>query len=418
MAAGVGEVWQALEPQLDWENPHLFVSYAQIKAVGGEPRLAAKFDNSGKLPEVLKRHDRFIMPTDKGYLLHKGIAHGYESIPSQACGPVSLPCDPRNLFTFGPSISEHSHLHFALRQRVFHHFLGVQGSLWESWSSRRHIHPTHYTVGGGASFPVPSSTQIEVDLGLTLGYQRLALIEGKSGGAKDFHVRQLFLPYLDAKSQLPKTPVSTLFFEVIDFGHYIVREYTFSGTNDITVRDHARSIEYRLVQPNGRLVTPTLSSDTVSESTIDIPQANTVELILETVRAVGRGARKSKKIARKIGVDDRQGQYYAHAARILGLLEHEPETGHWYLTRDGQGICLMSAQSAEAEMESRISRLHIVRMYRNAGPEAVLSALQGIGFSESTAGRRLGTVKKWSDWRPRDAKTTSFGLVWTRPPAA
>ncbi|PTS89141.1 hypothetical protein DBR27_22935, partial [Flavobacterium sp. HMWF030] len=52
----------------------------------------------------------------------------------------------------------------------------------------------------------------------------------------------------------------------------------------------------------------------------DIPQADSLEKVAETVEAVNDGARTSEHISQAIGYSDRQGRYYRHAAEVLGFI--------------------------------------------------------------------------------------------------
>jgi ParB family chromosome partitioning protein len=55
----------------------------------------------------------------------------------------------------------------------------------------------------------------------------------------------------------------------------------------------------------------------------DIPQADRLDKVIFTVKAVMEGANTDVKIAAAIGFSDRQGRYYRHAAEILGFIINE-----------------------------------------------------------------------------------------------
>jgi hypothetical protein len=65
-----------------------------------------------------------------------------------------------------------------------------------------------------------------------------------------------------------------------------------------------------------------LSSETTSEAipTIDIPQANTLDLVVDLVALLYQGMDGKDVLASELGIDPREVEYYKHAARILGFI--------------------------------------------------------------------------------------------------
>lgn len=55
-------------------------------------------------------------------------------------------------------------------------------------------------------------------------------------------------------------------------------------------------------------------------TTSDIPQADRIEKVMQTVEAVNEGAVTENQIAEAIGFTDRQARYYRHAAEVLGFI--------------------------------------------------------------------------------------------------
>ena len=64
-----------------------------------------------------------------------------------------------------------------------------------------------------------------------------------------------------------------------------------------------------------------MSSETTSEAipTIDIPQANTLDLVVDLVALLYQGMDGKEALGRELGIDPREVEYYKHAARILGF---------------------------------------------------------------------------------------------------
>jgi hypothetical protein len=65
-----------------------------------------------------------------------------------------------------------------------------------------------------------------------------------------------------------------------------------------------------------------LSFETTSEAipTVDIPQANTLDLVVDLVALLDQGMDGKDALARELGIDPREVDYYKHAARILGFI--------------------------------------------------------------------------------------------------
>jgi len=63
-----------------------------------------------------------------------------------------------------------------------------------------------------------------------------------------------------------------------------------------------------------------MKTSEVKLATSEIPQADKIEVVLESVKSVSQGAETYQEIADFIGYKERQGRYYRLAAEILGLL--------------------------------------------------------------------------------------------------
>lgn len=392
MAKSAKEIWEALDLELDWSQNHIFVSYARIKELGGEPRLAAKFDQYAALPEVLKKRERFIMPATNGYTLHKGNAYfTFESTLVEKTLEVNAP----DLFTFGPGTAEHMHLKYALREGVFNDFFQTQETLTDSWSGRRFITPTSYKFGDLETFDL-KSIQIEVDLGLTIGRSEIILVEGKVAKYQDFNARQLFLPYLDAKARIPNIRVTPVFFEVHETGLYTLRSFTFEG-NDILTLKPLKTVRYTLDYKDADV-----DYSFVLNGATDIPQASNPDIILDAVTAISNGLTSNKLIASKLGPNGysvRQGSYYANACRVLGLARlNLTNVNEWVLTHDGENFTKKSLEDRKRDLAHRIRSLSVVKSFYDEGPDAVLEVLENEGVNTETATRRLSTVKTWAAW--------------------
>lgn len=83
-------------------------------------------------------------------------------------------------------------------------------------------------------------------------------------------------------------------------------------------------------------------------ASIDVPQADRLEVVRQLVDAVGRGVTANDALANEVGLSDRHLSYYLQAARILGLLALRPSPMVLPL-----GTQLLQASSGSAD-ESRV----------------------------------------------------------------
>lgn len=129
---------------------------------------------------------------------------------------------------------------------------------------------------------------------------------------------------------------------------------------------------------------------------VPVPQANSPEKVILVVDAVAAGCTTSDEIADKLGVVPRQGDYYASAAKSLGLVDG-PDDGEWSLTPDG----LEAATSDNARLVELLDR-HLdanphLQAYIEDGEEATVGSLEG-SYADTTARRRTSTLASWAEY--------------------
>jgi hypothetical protein len=138
--------------------------------------------------------------------------------------------------------------------------------------------------------------------------------------------------------------------------------------------------------------------------TTDIPQADNIWTVAQVSQAIKNGAITPEAIAFTLGYQsERTGWYYAHAARILGLVTIDPVTGCWQLTDTGQTFLSKNVQE---------QRLTLRRLMRQREPiTSVIRALiarpgltqtsialvlqQYADLADDTALRRASTIIAW-----------------------
>jgi hypothetical protein len=393
------------------------------KITGREPRLLAKIDTWRECPDVFKKHSLTIFPVENGrYIIFKDpMRKTYFELDDDAY-PANLEKYTSqidlNRFDAFPGmqrLNESQALDFAFVSSLLRNFTG-DGDMNLVIRGR--------TFSGKFQFNLPQtdhqvnvdSVQIEVDGGYE-SRDAIYLIEAKTGRRNDFHIRQLYYPFLDWSSRSRKriVPIFLIFtngkFYFFQFGFqkefgslqverslgYLVNE------SPITTISVSRLIQQIAVEP---------------EPSIPFPQANDLDKVVDVVSLADRHLATKAKIAAYFEFDERQADYYANAGVYLG-----------FLARLEDGFVVTDIGQNFINTRSLYMRTHIVaeQMFRRPVFRAAFEQWQGCGFqteainqediarsierytslSGSTPLRRASTVVRWLDWVSQNAKIHS-----------
>jgi hypothetical protein len=139
---------------------------------------------------------------------------------------------------------------------------------------------------------------------------------------------------------------------------------------------------------------------------IGVPQADSPERILNTVRTHSLGITAEEELAASLGVSERQIHYYRQAAMVLGFLSRTA-TG-WNLTDAGCRLCAADSRAAPHILASTILGHPLVQMaarrsrtaaYAGGARESVAALLHRTSaLGESTSRRRAQTLLAWIEW--------------------
>jgi hypothetical protein len=145
-----------------------------------------------------------------------------------------------------------------------------------------------------------------------------------------------------------------------------------------------------------------------------VPQANSPEKIVLTVDAIADGCSTSREIAEALGVDPRQGAYYATAARHLGLVDRAGP-GHWTLTTEGVAAAQSSTEDLVRLLDKRLDMNPHLAIYADGGEEALLAEWSARGdIGPETMARRAATIRSWAEYRTADDAVRLARLVACR----
>lgn len=400
------------------EREGLFaISADELKRHGGrEPRLMAKIDTLAERPAALAelgaalfpvRNGKYVLfpdPDRKSFFRFEG-----EPLPPRA---FAAKTDLGRFDTFprGQEASESQALDSAFLSGLLAAFCGEPVCL----TLRGRI------FSGDFSFRTPlrgrpigvSRVQMEVDAGYE-GDAGVYLIEAKRGRRDDFHIRQLWYPYLHW-SQRTRKRVVPIFFTYSN-GQFELSEFAF-GT-EFGDAELVRRKAYCLEEPRAAADFRTLFARAAvgAEPNGAFPQANDLDKVIDLVGLAAEAPRSKAEIAEAFGFEERQGDYYGNAGCYLGLLRRseegfaltaEGDAFHRLRSRPARTLALLEAMAGIPSLREAL-RLLADRKFRAekiaAGElAAVVRAATGLGAS--TPERRASTVRAWLGWVMKNVK--------------
>lgn len=391
------------------------VSADDLKRHGGrEPRLMAKIDTLAERPAALAeralalfpvRNGRYVLfpdPEQKSFYRFDGYADP---------GPVRIHRSRADLEAFdtfprGREASESQALDFA-------HLAGLLGAFCGDADMRLTLRGRFFS--GDFAFATPlrglrvevGGVQVEVDAGYE--GEGIHLVEAKRGRREDFHIRQLWYPWLHWKARTRKR-VRPVFFAYSN-GQYFLSEFAFGER--FGELEPVRNRAYLLDEsPLAELDLKRLLADAppAAEPAGPFPQANDLDKVVDLVQIAAAGEGLSKEgIAETFGMDERQGDYYGNAACFLGLLERgeagygATDAGRRFAllrTRAGRTAALIDRMLSVPALREFLALL-VARDYRveKIAPGEMADVIRRTsGLSASTPSRRASTVRAWLTW--------------------
>lgn len=412
------------------------VTAEDLKAHGArEPRLMAKIDTLAERPAVLAEHGLALFPVRNGrYVLFPdpaqksffrfaqaaggdgaapsgGFDHGSGRGGAAAARGFRSAVDLESYDTYPHGeASESQALDFAFLSGLLPAFCGDDGM---RLTLRGRLYSGDFRFHTPAGKPVDvSRVQIEVDAGYE-GRAGIYLVEAKRGRRDDFHIRQLWYPFLNwsARSRKRVMPV----FLAYSNGQYFLTEFAFgAGFGEL---ETVRSRNYFLEDsPLADLDLRRMLQVTVTgvEPEGSFPQANDLDKIVDLAQAAAQRPLDKRGIAGIFGFDERQGDYYGSAAAYLGLLAR------------AEGVFSATAEGAAfAALRSRAQRTAwlVEKMLRIPSLRAGLALLVDRGFRAEKIGTgELAAIIREHAPGPgglgattpeRRASTLRAWLVWT-----
>jgi len=421
------DAWQKVFDRLDLparlrERGVCFLTADELKLHGSrEPRLMAKIDTLQERPAIFGEHQVNLFPIKNGqYALFKDPENStyfklgslWEGVSARSYHAPGLG-GRFDTLAAGRAFSESQAIDFAFIASLLRTFFGdpaaqltLRGRLF---SDRFSFRPP-----GQASPIEVNKVQIEVDA----GYEgdSIFLIEAKIGKRDDFNIRQLWYPFLNwsAKSRKRIVPILLNYTN----GQYFLSEFAFSDRfGDLSVvRSECHVIND---SPFAALDWEGLWTQVPAEpEAAPFPQADDLDKVIDVVKLTAGGPAEKAQIADYFEFDERQGDYYANAAKYLGLIERSAEG--FQPTARGVAFNQLAtrAERTLAVAEQLLRRPSFRRAIgllreRNfllaslGGQELAGIIAQETGLNLTTAHRRAMTVRCWLTWLVKNSQAAA-----------
>ena len=385
---------------------YFYIGARELERLSGrQPRLMAKHDFSTSRPWIFQRLRLGIVPVSRSeYLV--GRFNLYERFPETQRGEVRTLELPAGLDTLSLEAvsSEAVALNGASASGMLEDFLGC-APLQATVAGRMSTHGLKVRLPDLGVDVAVDRAQMEIDGGFE-SLEHLVLVEAKNHLSEDFNIRQLYFPYRRFQQRLAKDVVPV--YLVYSNGIFHLYRYKFRDPADfrsISLVDSARyalsssHLDAQAALDIVRAVAPE------PEPAVPFPQANSFERVVNLLELIALQPLSKAEITQRYDFDPRQADYYANAARYLGLAEPVEDT--WEPTERGRRV--IEQPQRDARNGALIRALAARRVFREvlelslargavASTAEICAAMDGLGLSLATSRRRASTVARWTQW--------------------
>lgn len=385
---------------------YFYIGARELEQLSGrQPRLMAKHDFSTSRPWIFQRLRLGIVPVSRSeYLV--GRFNLYERFPETQRGEVRTLELPAGLDTLSLEAvsSEAVALNGASASGMLEDFLGCV-PLQATVAGRMSTHGLKVRLPDLGVDVAVDRAQMEIDGGFE-SLEHLVLVEAKNHLSEDFNIRQLYFPYRRFQQRLAKDVVPV--YLVYSNGIFHLYRYEFRDPADfrsISLVDSARyalsssHLDAQAALDIVRAVAPE------PEPAVPFPQANSFERVVNLLELIALQPLSKAEITQRYDFDPRQADYYANAARYLGLAEPVEDT--WEPTERGRRV--IEQPQRDARNAALIRALAARRVFREvlelslargavASTAEICAAMNGLGLSLATSRRRASTVARWTQW--------------------
>lgn len=379
-----------------------------------EARLMTKFDHRSQLPKLFTDHKLSILPTSRGtYEIGTFETFCDFNKDDVEITTIDFPSFLESI-NYQDITSESTAINCAFVSKILHNFTGEE-NLLPTVCGRMSSSLFDFTINSGRkTFKINvENSQIEIDGGFE-GVNSLNLIEAKNYISDDFLIRQLYYPYRLWSNKITKR-VRPIFLTYSN-GIFHLREYKFTDLNaynSIRLVQHKKYAFY-----DGRINTEKIQNilDSVQiekELNLPFPQADSFERIINLCELLKHKEFINKNnITLNYGFDRRQTDYYANAARYLGLINIINNDNQIGCTLTEKGIYIFNQPIDKRQLEFvklilAHSAFHdTLKLYFDKGSvptqKEIVKIMKKSNVynvnSEQTYRRRASTVISWVNW--------------------
>lgn len=394
----------------------VYITAKEMKKIGGrEPRLMAKMDTLVSRPSVFKENNLTIFPVKNGeYIIFRDEEErSYFKINTEISDLTSERYRSRiNLSNFdsfsrSSQFGEFQALDYAFISSLIKNFV-EEDELYLTLRGRLRSGTFKFALPEMEHVVDVNGVQIEVDSGYESN-TKFVMIEAKIGKRDDFHIRQLYYPYLEWSQRTSKEIIPILF--TYTNGLYYLIHFRFHpefGNLSIVKKKCYIIDEFQKISISEQLI----NRIRVNAEPLHIPfiQANDLDKIIDVVSLVNEEINRGDEIADFFEFDKRQGDYYANASAYLGLIR-----------REGQKFILTDVGRQFIHIESRSERTKFIikQMLRVPSLRKIILYFKRINLeidsiqkekikeiisefrrelNQNTLGRRSEAIISWLKW--------------------
>lgn len=378
-----------------------------------EARLMTKFDHKINLPSLFKENNLAILPISRGdYVISNyKVYKDFQEINST----ITYLNFPGHIESIDISriTSEANAINCAFVSGILSDFLEDE-SLLPTVSGRMSSGNFNFEIlnnkhNNKETINVANS-QIEIDGGFE-GLENLTLIEAKNSLSDDFLVRQLYYPFRLWEQKINKKVIPL--FMTYSNSIFSLYEYKFENPNDynsiILTKQKNYSFEDTEISDDD-IVNVFNQVIIINEPQIPFPQADKFDRVIDLCEHLLNDEMSIDEITEKYAFDKRQADYYATAARYLGLIEKNESNRAYKLTNYGTTIFRKDFKNKQLELVKAIFShkvfYDIFREVISSGhmPERalIISIMKNNNLyninSDETYNRRASTILGWINW--------------------
>lgn len=374
-----------------------------------------RFDHRSQLPKIFAANKLTILPVSRG-TYEIGTFETFHDFNTEESETVFIDSFPAlESINYREIINETTAINCIYLSKILHDFTG-EGDLSPTVGGRMSSSAFGFKINSaGKQFAVKvNNAQVEIDGGYE-GDGSLNLIEAKNYISDDFLIRQLYYPYRLWNDRITKR-VRPIFLTCSN-GIFHLREYEFTDVelyNSIQLVRYRRYAFYEKRAINTETIQKILDGAIIAnEPEAPFPQADNFDRVINLCELLWqRGFLGKEAIAQNYAFVPRQADYYANAAKYLGLIRRAVMNGLAGFVLTNEALRIFGLPLVDRQLEFvKLILSHSVfrdalRLYFEKGDapskDEIFEIMQRAGLFDDYAGntreRRAATVGAWVQW--------------------